>query len=56
MGDVIVAVDGKAITGAASLGGVIRQHRPGTRSRSSVDRQRRLTSPCTPTLAEAPTS
>ena len=29
VGDVVVAVDGKAATGAASLGGLIRQHLPG---------------------------
>ncbi len=38
-GDVVVAVDGKQITSAASLGGVIRQHRPGDDVEIDLDRR-----------------
>ena len=37
-GDVVVAVDGKAVTSAASLGGVIRQHQPGDKVEIELDR------------------
>jgi S1-C subfamily serine protease len=37
-GDVVVAVDGKSITSAASLGGVIRQHEPGDDVEIQLDR------------------
>ncbi len=37
-GDVVVAVDGKAIGSAAALGGVIRQHQPGDEVEIELDR------------------
>jgi S1-C subfamily serine protease len=37
-GDVVVAVDGKPVTSAASLGGVIRQHEPGDKVEIELDR------------------
>jgi S1-C subfamily serine protease len=37
-GDVVVAVDGKKITSAAALGGVIRQHKPGDQVEIELDR------------------
>ena len=37
-GDVVVAVDGKAIGSAAALGGVIRQHKPGDEVEIELDR------------------
>jgi S1-C subfamily serine protease len=54
-GDVVVAVDGKAVTSAASLGGLIRQHRPGDDVEIQLDR---LGTPVTvhATLGEAPNS
>ncbi len=38
VGDVVVEVDGKAITSAAALGNVIRQYKPGDSIRIKVDR------------------
>jgi len=38
-GDVVVAVDGKKITSAAALGGVIRQHKPGDDVEIELDRR-----------------
>jgi putative serine protease PepD len=37
-GDVVVAVDGKPVTSAAALGGVIRQHQPGDDVEIELDR------------------
>ena len=54
-GDVVVAVDGKDITSAASLGGVIRQHKPGDEVEIELDRDGESVT-VHATLAEAPTS
>ena len=54
-GDVVVAVDGKRITSAASLGGVIRQHKPGDEVEIELDRDGDSVT-VHATLAEAPTS
>ena len=55
VGDVVVAVDGKAATGAASLGGLIRQHLPGDEVQIKVVRDGDEVT-LTATLAEAPSS
>jgi S1-C subfamily serine protease len=55
VGDVVVEVDGKAVTSAASLGGLIRQHRPGDKVQITVDRAGDKIS-LTATLGEAPSS
>jgi S1-C subfamily serine protease len=54
-GDVIVAVDGERVTSAASLGGAIRQHRPGDEVEIELDR-RGDTVKVRAKLGEAPTS
>ena len=51
----MVAVDGKAATGAASLGGLIRQHLPGDEVQIKVVRDGDEVT-VTATLAEAPSS
>jgi S1-C subfamily serine protease len=54
-GDVVVAVDGETITSAASLGGAIRQFRPGDEVEIELDRRgERIT--VRVVLGEAPTS
>jgi putative serine protease PepD len=55
IGDVVVAVDGKPIVGAASLGGVIRQHRPGDEVTIELDRRGEHVT-VRATLREAPNS
>jgi S1-C subfamily serine protease len=54
-GDVVIAVDGKSITSAAALGGVIRQYKPGDEVEIEVDRGGD-TVKLHATLGEAPTS
>jgi S1-C subfamily serine protease len=54
-GDVVVEVDGKAVTSAASLGEIIRTHRPGDKVKITVDRGGTKVS-IEATLGEAPTS
>jgi S1-C subfamily serine protease len=54
-GDVIVAVDGKPVTSAASLGGLIRQHLPGDKVEIEVVRNGDDET-VTATLDEAPSS
>ncbi len=53
--DVVIEVDGKAITSAAALGNVIRLYKPGDTVRIKVDREG-VTKTLTATLGEAPTS
>jgi S1-C subfamily serine protease len=55
VGDVVVEVEGKAVTSAASLGNVIRQYKPGDKVEIKVDRDGD-TKAFTATLGEAPTS
>jgi S1-C subfamily serine protease len=55
VGDVVVEVDGKAITSAAALGNAIRQYKPGDEVKVKVDRNGG-TKTLTATLGEAPTS
>jgi serine protease Do len=55
VGDVVIEVDGKKITGAASLGNVIRLYKPGDKVEITVDRNG-ATKTFTATLGEAPTS
>jgi S1-C subfamily serine protease len=55
VGDVVTEVDGKSIAGAASLGNVIRQYKPGDKVEITVDRDGD-TKTFTITLGEAPTS
>ncbi len=54
-GDVVVAVDGKRVTSAASLGGAIREHKPGDEVEIELDRDGESVT-VHATLAEAPTS
>jgi S1-C subfamily serine protease len=54
-GDVVVKVDGKDITSAAALGGVIRQHKPGDEVEIELDRKGDSVT-VHATLNEAPTS
>jgi S1-C subfamily serine protease len=54
-GDVVVAVDGKRITSAASLGGAIREHKPGDEVEIELDRDGESIT-VHATLAETPTS
>ena len=55
VGDVVVEVEGKTITGAASLGNVIRLSKPGDKVEITIDRDG-ATKRFTATLGEAPTS
>jgi len=55
VGDVVVTVDGKAATSAASLGGLIRQHLPGDKVEIKVVRDGDEVT-VTATLGEAPSS
>ena len=55
VGDVVVKVDDKSVTSAASLGGVIRQYLPGETVQITVDRGG-STETLTATLGESPTS
>ncbi|MDQ1430563.1 MAG: serine protease Do [Actinomycetota bacterium] len=55
VGDVVVDVDGKTVTGAASLGNVIRLYKPGDKVDLEVDRNGTRKT-FTVTLGEAPTS
>jgi S1-C subfamily serine protease len=55
VGDVVVAVDGKRVTSAASLGGLIRQHLPGDTVEIKVVRNGDEVT-VTATLDEAPSS
>jgi S1-C subfamily serine protease len=55
VGDVVIEVDGKPITSAASLGNVIRLYRPGDNVEIKVDRNG-ATKSFTAILGEAPTS
>jgi len=54
-GDVVVAVDGKRIASAASLGGAIREHKPGDEVEIELDRDGESIT-LHATLAEAPNS
>jgi S1-C subfamily serine protease len=55
VGDVVIEVEGKSVTGAASLGNVIRLYKPGDKVEIKVDRDGD-TKTLTATLGEAPTS
>jgi len=55
VGDVVVEVEGKSVTGAASLGNVIRLYKPGDKVEIKVDRNGDAKT-FTATLGEAPTS
>ena len=55
VGDVVVEVEGKLVTGAASLGNVIRLYKPGDKVEIKVDRNGD-TKTFTATLGEVPTS
>jgi S1-C subfamily serine protease len=55
VGDVVVAVDGKAATSAASLGGLIREHLPGDEVEIKVVRDGDEVT-VTAALGEAPSS
>jgi putative serine protease PepD len=39
VGDVVVSIDGKDVTSAAALGGMIREHRPGDQVEVGIDRK-----------------
>jgi putative serine protease PepD len=55
VGDVVIEVDGKAVTGSAALGNLIRLYKPGDKVQIKVDRNG-ATKIFTATLGEAPTS
>ncbi len=55
VGDVVVKVDDKPVTSAASLGGVIRLYLPGDKVQITVDRAG-STETLTATLGESPAS